>query len=203
MDSSHNGRRGGDEYAETAGRLEGAEIHQETAGTIGGSVGGSLTPAFRAGTLRGMADSLFDADGRAAMLARLECLRADSPRKWGVMSIEQMLAHCQQPLRVAVGDLALKRSLIGFLFGRMAKKKLLSPEPWKRSLPTAPEFKIASPRDFNTEKAALRGLIERVGLAGPAGLTKSPHPFFGPLSSEEWQALQWRHLDHHFTQFGR
>jgi hypothetical protein len=149
-----------------------------------------------------MADSLFDAAGRAAMLARLDSLRADSQRQWGMMSIEQMLAHCQQPLRVAVGDLTLKRSLIGVLFGRMAKKKLLSPEPWKRSLPTAPEFKIAGPRDFNTEKAALRNLIERFASAGPAGLTQAPHPFFGPLSSDEWQALQWRHLDHHFTQFG-
>jgi hypothetical protein len=149
-----------------------------------------------------MSDSLFDATGRAAMLARLDSLRADSQRQWGVMSIEQMLAHCQQPLRVAVGDLALKRSLIGVLFGRMAKKKLFAPEPWKKSLPTAPEFKIAKPGHFSTERATLRALIERFGSAGPAGFTKAPHPFFGPLTSDEWQALQWRHLDHHFTQFG-
>jgi hypothetical protein len=149
-----------------------------------------------------MSDSLFDTAGRAAMLARLDSVRADSQRQWGVMSVEQMLAHCQQPLRVAVGDLALKRSLVGVLFGRMAKKKLLAPEPWKRSLPTAPQFKIANPRDFNTERAALRALIERFGSAGPAGLTQAPHPFFGALSSDELQALQWRHLDHHFTQFG-
>ena len=45
-------------------------------------------------------------------------------------------------------------------------------------------------------------LVDRFGVAGPSGLTSLPHPFFGPLSSEEWQALQWRHLDHHLRQFG-
>ena len=149
-----------------------------------------------------MADSLFDPAGLGAMLARLDRLRPDATRQWGRMSAAQMLAHCQQPLRVALGDLLLKRSVIGWLFGRMAKKKLLAPEPWKPGLPTAPEFKITDARDFDREKAGLAALVQRFGTTGPAGLTRLPHPFFGPLSTEEWQALQWRHLDHHFRQFG-
>lgn len=148
-----------------------------------------------------MADSLFDSTGLGAMLARLDRLRPDASRQWGTMSIAQMLAHCQPPLRVALGELRLKRSLIGFLFGRMAKKKLLSPEPWKHGLPTAPEFRITDTRDFEKERSALRALVQRFGDAGPSGLTPLPHPFFGPLSTEEWQALQWRHLDHHLRQF--
>ena len=114
----------------------------------------------------------------------------------------QMLAHCQQPLRVALGALPLKRSVVGLLFGRMAQKKLLAPEPWKPGMPTAPEFKIANPREFEAEKKALRDLVERFGAGGPSVLTTQPHPFFGPLTAEEWQALQWRHLDHHLRQFG-
>lgn len=149
-----------------------------------------------------MVDSLFDPAGLAAMLARLARLRADSPRQWGKMSIGQMLAHCQQPLRVALGELPLKRSLLGILFGRWAKKKLLSPAPWSQGMPTAPEFKITDARDFAKEKQALVALVQRFGKSGPAGLTKHPHPFFGPLSVDEWQALQWRHLDHHLRQFG-
>lgn len=137
------------------------------------------------------------------MLARLDSLRPDSARQWGKMDAAQMLAHCQQPLRVALGDLPLKRSLIGLLFGRMAKKKLLDPAPWKQGMPTAPEFKITNPRDFAKEKAALRELVVRFGKGGPGALTKAPHPFFGPLTTDEWQALQARHLDHHLRQFGR
>lgn len=113
-----------------------------------------------------------------------------------------MLAHCRQPLRVALGDLELKRSLIGVLFGRMAKKKLLDPAPWKAGMPTAPEFKVADERDFATEKAALLALVQRFGEGGPHAITRRPHPFFGPLTTDEWQTLQWRHVDHHLRQFG-
>jgi hypothetical protein len=136
------------------------------------------------------------------MLTRLERLQPDAARHWGKMTAAQMLAHCHQPLRVALGELPLKRSLIGFLFGRMAKKMLLSPKPWKPDMPTAPEFKVQDQRDFDREKASLLALVKRFGQAGPAGLTKLPHPFFGKLTNDEWQALQWRHLDHHLRQFG-
>lgn len=149
-----------------------------------------------------MKDSLFDAAGLSRMLARVDALRPDSPRQWGKMDIAQMLAHCQQPLRVALGELPLRRNLLGVLFGRLAKKKLLAPAPWKPGMPTAPQFKITDARDFTKEKVALRALVERFGHGGPAALTKQPHPFFGPLTVDEWQALQWRHLDHHLRQFG-
>jgi len=149
-----------------------------------------------------MVDSLFDPAGRAAMLARLEPLQPNATRQWGKMTAAQMLAHCQQPLRVATGELPLKRSLLGILFGRLAKKKLLADAPWKPGLPTAPEFKITDARDFAKEKQALLAIVRRFGEAGAAGLTKAPHPFFGPLTIDEWQALQWKHLDHHLRQFG-
>lgn len=87
-----------------------------------------------------MTASLFEPAGLAAMLARLDALRPDARRAWGKMDAAQMLAHCQQPLRVALGELQLKRMLIGFLFGRLAKKKLLAPQPWKPGMPTAPQF---------------------------------------------------------------
>ncbi len=147
-------------------------------------------------------DSLFTPAGLARLLARLDALRPDSARQWGKMDVAQMLAHCQQPLRVALGELQLKRSLVGRLFGRMAKRQLLGPKAWKPGMPTAPQFRIVDARRFADEHAALRALVERFGRGGPAGLCKDPHPFFGPLTADEWQALQWRHLDHHLRQFG-
>lgn len=146
--------------------------------------------------------SLFSAADRDAILDRLTRLRPDAERQWGKMSVGAMLAHCQMPLRVAVGDLELKRSLIGLLFGRMAKKKLLAPAPWKPDMPTAPEFKVQPKGDFETERRALATLVRRFGEAGPEGAPKKPHPFFGPLMPQEWDALQWKHLDHHLRQFG-
>ena len=146
--------------------------------------------------------SLFQREGLAAMLARIDRLRHDAKPQWGKMSLPQMLAHCQQPLRVATGELQLKRSLFGILFGRIAKWKMLAPGPMKKNLPTAPEFKIEKTRDIATEKSALQDLVRRFGQRGPAGLTQKPHPFFGPLLATEWDTLQWKHLDHHLRQFG-
>ena len=137
-----------------------------------------------------------------ALIGRLRALEPTAQRQWGTMSLPQALAHCQMPLRVAVGELLLKRSLLGLLFGRWAKRKLLALAPWKPGMPTAPEFKVSDQRDFAHEKRALLDLVQRFGERGPTGLTAHPHPFFGRLTTDEWQALQWRHLDHHLRQFG-
>lgn len=146
--------------------------------------------------------TLFDAAAARAVLQRIHGLRPDSPAQWGKMRVAQMLAHCQVPLRVALGELVLRRGLIGLLFGRLAKRSLLAKEPFKRDMPTAPQFRVTDERDFAIEKANLIALVQRFQAGGPAGLTKKPHPFFGAMTSEEWDALQWKHLDHHLRQFG-
>jgi Protein of unknown function (DUF1569) len=146
--------------------------------------------------------SIFRADGAAALLQRVQRLRADSPARWGRMDAAQMLAHCQQPLRVVLGDLRMKRGLAGYLFGGLARKSMLGPRPYKLNLPTAPEFRIRDPRDFERERAALVALVQRCAAGGPAAITRDPHPFFGPLTTEEWEGHMLKHLDHHLRQFG-
>src|SRR5262245_59386048 len=147
-------------------------------------------------------DSLFRPDVNAAFVKRIQSLRPDAKAQWGKMSPAQMLAHCQAAMRVATGDLKLKRSFVGLLFGRLAKKGLTKPEPFKRGLPTAPEFLVRDARDFGAEQARMIELLQRFGRGGPAGLTKEAHPFFGPMKTEEWDLLQRKHLDHHLRQFG-
>ena len=44
-------------------------------------------------------------------------------------------------------------------------------------------------------------LVRAFHARGPEKLAKE-HPFFGPLTSAEWDRLQWKHLDHHLRQFG-
>ena len=93
------------------------------------------------------------------------------------------------------------RSLIGRLVGRFAKSSILGEKPIPRNMPTDESFVVIDERDFEQERQRLRGLIERFAAAGPAGCTKHPHSFFGPLTSAEWAALTYRHLDHHLRQF--
>jgi hypothetical protein len=146
--------------------------------------------------------SLFAAEDAAEIARRLQGLRPETRALWGKMDVAQMLAHCQVALQVALGEVTLKRGLIGILFGGLARKKLTAPGPFGKNLPTGPEFRITDRRDFAAEKAALLALVQRFQRAGPNGLTKKPHPFFGALRSGEWDTLQWKHLDHHLRQFG-
>ena len=135
------------------------------------------------------------------MLARIRRLRSDERAQWGRMDVAQMLAHCQVPFRVASGELKLPRSLLGRLFGRIALKQLVSDKPTKKNLPTGKEFRVVDKRVFDRERDQLIMEIERFASAGPAGLTKDAHPFFGPMTQVQWEILMWKHLDHHLTQF--
>ncbi len=101
-----------------------------------------------------------------------------------------------------MGEHKLKRNLLGLLFGRLAKKALVGDKPYSRNLPTSPSFVVKDNKIFEEEKSKLIGIIQRFSGGGPEVLIKTPHPFFGPLTVEEWDKCQWKHLDHHLQQFG-
>ena len=145
--------------------------------------------------------SLFRPADREEILARIALLRPDSPRQWGKMDPAQMMAHCQVALRTASGEHRIRRALVGVLFGSIARRSLSGPKPFRRNLPTDKSFRITDPRDFARERDALVVLVRSFGERGAYGLTKDPHPFFGALRTEEWEALMWKHLDHHLRQF--
>lgn len=145
--------------------------------------------------------NLFEISAAYALLSRLDNITPSTPPHWGKMNAAQMMAHCQAPFQVYFGEMKMKRALMGYLFGRMAKKKLLGPQPWARNLPTAPQFKIVDEREFSDEKQKLVDYINRFANEGYT-ITSTVHPFFGKMSSQEWATLAYRHLDHHLKQFG-
>ena len=112
-----------------------------------------------------------------------------------------MLKHAQAPLLVALGELQLQRGLFGILFGKMAKKKLLAEGPMGKNLPTAPAFLVKTDVNFEEERKKLISLIQKFYQTGAKGM-QPEHPFFGKLTPEEWDRLQYKHLDHHLRQFG-
>lgn len=136
------------------------------------------------------------------MVDRIQKLTPETKPVWGKMTVAQMLAHAQVAMRVALGDDKLNQSFMGLIFGKMAKKQVLSPKPFKKNLPTASQFIMKEEKDFSKEKDALLTLIERMKKEGPEGTTKEPHPFFGKMTVEQWDYLQFKHLDHHLSQFG-
>ena len=146
-------------------------------------------------------ESIFNPGVNAVIIGRINKLTPSTPALWGKMNVSQMLAHCQVPVRMAFGELEARGGIFALLFGKMAKKNIVSEHPFKHNLPTMNEARIKNDRDFETEKTALIECVKRF-TAGPDVLTKKPHPFFGPLTVDEWNTLQYKHVDHHLRQFG-
>ena len=145
--------------------------------------------------------NLFEPTAAQQIVSRLQNVSAASPAQWGKMNAAQMMAHCRTGFQVYFGEMKLKRSLIGFMFGKMAKKKILSDKPWSHNMPTAPQFKIASEKDFATEKEKLLADVNRFIKEGnTASITV--HPFFGKMTAHEYGTLMGNHLNHHLKQFG-
>jgi Protein of unknown function (DUF1569) len=146
--------------------------------------------------------SIFEPAAFHAILERIDKLQDGAPGQWGKMSVSQMLLHCQQPVKVALGEIQLKHSFLGKLFGGMAKRSLMQDKPFRKNLPTAPEFLVKTQPAFDHEKQQLKSLVKRLHSTDKHAIAAIVHPFFGKMTAEEWGLLNWKHLDHHLQQFG-
>ena len=144
--------------------------------------------------------SFFDPAARTELQTRLEALRPDSAARWGTMDPARMLAHCVEGMKMGTGELKVKAG-VPALFGWMFKRLAYDDRRWRHGTPTATELKVSGDREFAAEKAHL---LERFGqlAAGPAAIGAKRHPFFGSLTGDQWGMLLYKHLDHHFRQFG-
>lgn len=147
-------------------------------------------------------NTIFNPSDYENIRKRIENLKPDAARQWGKMDSAQMLAHVSETVRMAIGEVKLKRIFLSYIFGPLVKKSYLGPKPFKPGSPTAAEFTIADPRDFEKEKTRLLELVKRLHEGGEAKVTRHPHGFFGELTPEQWGVTQWKHLDHHLRQFG-
>jgi hypothetical protein len=145
---------------------------------------------------------LFSKADNLKMVERIKKIDPSSKASWGKMDAAGMLFHLQEPIRVSLGKLKLKRGLVGILFGKMALKQVLSDKPFKKSVPTSKEFKPRGSYDLEKEKEKLIQLVASLAEKDPDAISSEPHPFFGKLTSGQWNTITWKHLDHHLTQFG-
>lgn len=148
--------------------------------------------------------NVFDAQDAQEYINRINNLTPETPRKWGEMSVNQVLAH----LNVAY-DLTFtpekfpKPSFIAkFLLSKFVKPKITNEIPYKQSLPTSPVFIIADERNFEEEKAKLIGNIQRVQQLGREAFEGKENINFGKMTAQGWNNMFAKHLNHHLEQFG-
>jgi hypothetical protein len=146
--------------------------------------------------------SVFEKETYNELKTRIENIAPDTKRLWGKMNVAQMLAHTSEALEMATGNKKHKRHLMGILLSPLVKKSFLSDKPFSKGGPTDPNILIKDQRDFASEKARLLALLKQFHEGGEAKATTHPHSFFGPLTAREWGTSQYKHLNHHLTQFG-
>ena len=142
---------------------------------------------------------------RDSIAKRISALTAADQRRWGRMSVEQMVCHLCDSYRTALGEKAVS-SATGF-FQRTIMKwvALRGPFPWPHGVKTRPEVEQGvggtPPVDFERDRAMLVVIFDR--FCEPSSNLAPTHPFFGPMTREEWLRWGYLHADHHLRQFGR
>lgn len=153
-----------------------------------------------------MLKNLFDPIMMEDTKRRVLCLRPEAKRQWGSLEVGQMLAHCTAGMEMARGALHARRAPFpARLIGALIKPLVFRDDkPIRRNSPSSPDLFPAKPaeRDFMSERSRLIAALEDFAKQGPAGCSRDPHPFFGPLRPEEWAILAYKHIDHHLRQFG-
>ena len=145
-----------------------------------------------------MRRSLSDARARQELVDRLERLSPEAKPLWGKMTAPQMLAHLTDWMLMAKGELnaAPRKRVLRF---PPIKQLVIYWLPFPKGVPTAPELITRRPSEWTVERAAVRKHVhsfENLPARWPE------HPVFGKMTKRAWCVFAYRHMDHHFRQFG-
>jgi hypothetical protein len=147
-------------------------------------------------------NTLANQETARACCERLARLHQDSPRRWGRMTAHEMVCHLCDSFQVALGEKTVSPASSP-LPGKWIKWiALRSSLPWAHNVPTRPEIQQGvggtPPTDWDRDLENLRQMILGFGArCGPGS-----HPIFGAMSADDWLVWGYRHVDHHFRQFG-
>ena len=143
-------------------------------------------------------------EGKQEILHRLDALTNTAQRKWGRMTVNQMLAHMNDAHKIAMG---MKPAIDTSNF---FSHKIIFPmavyvlSRWPKGEKTAPELDQmqlgTKARDFYTELEFVKKMMDIFEEREASKM--HPHPLFGRLTKTQWSDLLYKHFDHHLRQFG-
>ena len=145
----------------------------------------------------------FDPKTTEAVFARLEKLSYTSKPQWGKMNAAQMLAHLNVTYDLTYGKTVRHHSFFAKLMMKLFVKGIVtSDKPYPKNSRTGPDFIISNERDFEKEKSILINNIKDTEQKGIAFFDGKVSSSFGPMTAKEWSTQFYKHIDHHFSQFG-
>ncbi|MBD1365886.1 DUF1569 domain-containing protein [Mucilaginibacter sp. ZT4R22] len=138
------------------------------------------------------------------VIERINKLTPQTTPDWGKMNVSQMLAHCNVTYEMLYEPEKHPRpnAFMKLILKLLVKKMVVSETPYKRNGPTAAAFIIKGDRNFEGEKARLMAYISKTQQLGEAAFDNRMSHSFGALSTNEWNNMFYKHLNHHLTQFG-
>ena len=150
-----------------------------------------------------MKNNVFELATVRKIVDRIEQLTPDTQPKWGTMSVDQMLAHCNVTYEGVYEDKHPKPNFIAkFMLKLFVKNAVVSEKPYPKNSRTAPQFIIKGDKDFELEKKRLTDYLHQTQELGAAHFDGKDSHSFGALSKEEWNNLFYKHINHHLEQFG-
>jgi hypothetical protein len=134
---------------------------------------------------------------------RIDKLTPDTKGLWGKMTVAQMLAHCNVSYEFVYDNKHAKPGPFKrFLLKVFVKNAVIGDKPYKRNLPTAPEFLQKEEKNFEKERSRLIDYLRKTQILGEVHFDGKDSQSFGNLSKSQWNTMFYKHLDHHLTQFG-
>lgn len=147
--------------------------------------------------------NIFQPEVVEELIHRINSLSPHSTPRWGIMRVDQMMAHCNVAYEMAFDDSYPKQNwLMRFILKTFIKKKVTGETPYPKNSRTSPNFIIMERRNFEIEKATLIQNLEKARDIGTSFFEGRDSPSFGKMTSKEWNGLFYKHLDHHLMQFG-
>ena len=137
---------------------------------------------------------------RNGLIQRVQRLTPESKPQWGSLDAPRLLCHLADTFRMSLGDLLVPSANTKVLQRFPLKHLFLYVAPFPKGAKAPAELLSTTPGDFESDRKRAVGLVERLA-ATPRG-AGAEHPFLGPLTNEEWNVLQWKHISHHLKQFG-
>lgn len=137
------------------------------------------------------------------VIDRINQLTATTQPKWGKMSVDQMLTHCNVTYEMVYDNKHPKPNVfMRFILKLLVKGKVVSEEPYQQNGQTAPQFIVKGDKDFEAEKSRLINYIRKTQELGEGYFDGKESHSFGVLNIIEWNNMFYKHLNHHLTQFG-
>jgi hypothetical protein len=137
------------------------------------------------------------------IVQRINSLNSTSVPLWGKMNVAQMLAHCNITYEMVFDDKHQKpNALLRFFLKMFVKKMVVNDADYKKNNQTAPAFIIRDSRDFEQERHRLIDFIQKTQELGVSYFHNKDSHSFGKLTSDEWNNMFYKHLNHHLSQFG-